>query len=127
MFFYIYQKNFYWGRHQNLVTQRNVTGLIFRNKPAKLNHLYISGDYKFWVNRHLAGHKWHVHVTYKDGCERVFNLRPEELYQLIDGWCLNAPSQHDIMRAETRNAFRNRLNEYKGKYFLPFHKHARCM
>lgn len=127
MYFYVYKDKLYWGRYQLGSTRFNPNGWIFRNKPARLNHWYISGDYKFIVDR-LAGYGlWIVHVSYKDGSLHNYSLVSGRMYHLSEGWHLSTIDRHQVARNDTERQFKNRLKEYRDRYFLPFHRHIRCV
>jgi hypothetical protein len=126
MYFYMYAGRLYWGRYGAMATQRNVYGWIFRNKTAIPGRIYISGPYVF---RYKVGDfgLYQIFVSYRGGAEQSWFLPVESMFHLKDGGTPYAVDRHEEARALTARTFRNRLKEYKGKYFLPFHKHARCV
>ena len=126
MYFYVYEGKFYWGRYQSIASELRHVGWIFRNKPAKLDHWYISGPYCFYITKGPLGH-YNVSIIYQSGQEHGYSLVPGIMYYLADGWNLQTIDRHQEARALTMRSFRNRLKEYKGRYFLPFHKHALCV
>lgn len=127
MYFYIYDEHLFWGRHQNLVTERHVQSWIFRNKPMRPNHWYISGDRSFMTTGAGQSGHWIITICEKDkGVLRPYILIRGHMYYFSDGE-MHQTDPHEKSRWDTKNAFRNRLREYKGKYFLPFHKYACCV
>lgn len=129
MYFYIYNGKVYWGRHQSIAPRRNSFSWIFRNKPMSEGRVYLSGGNIFTL------------LTEKDGNGRaIIGLKlPRQIhaqtYKLTPGVCYHigqtglihqVESKHAEAMRHFKNAFRNRLNEYRGRYFLPIEKYRLC-
>lgn len=135
MYFYVYNGQLYWGRHQILAPHRNVLTWIFRNKPMKLSHKYISSSRTFMAFKSPGSFSNRVEYTV---CMYNSNLPGSAVHHLIqisEGFCyfiddyghktiVASTDKNEKNRQEFKNMFKNRLKEYKGRYFLPINKHS---
>jgi len=131
MYFYVYNGKVYWGRHQILPPHRSCLTWIFRNKPVKLNRLYLSGKYSFITIPTTQPGKYAILLSYPDlnnrGDFQVFQVVEERCY-FVDKHGFRecgGTDLHQKARQEFKNMFKNRLNEYKGRYFLPIDKQSK--
>lgn len=131
MYFYVYNGQIYWGRHQILPPHRNVMTWIFRNKPVRFNRIYISGNISFIAVPALQSGRYMILLSHPELNEKG----DYQVYQIVEGRCFLADKngfrecggteRHDTARWEFKNMFKNRLKEYRGRYFLAIEKHSR--
>lgn len=134
MYFYIFEGKLYWGRHQNLPPHRNVHTWIFRNKPVKTCHMYMTGQDSFIV-RHAESKLGEASFNILISSPENFGNKIFTEVTIYEGYCYHlnthgwsivaSTDKNDINRTEFKNMFRNRLKEYRGRYFLPIDKHSR--
>lgn len=136
MYFYVYDGQVYWGRHQSIPPHRHVTTWVFRNKPVKMNHLYISGSYSFQMVPYRIASKNNTFTVLVRNPDVYDDDHYHPLF-LEEGRCLflsrdgfryaGSTEKHDKAREQFKNTFKNRLKEYAGRYFLPIDKHFRSI
>lgn len=128
MYFYVFEGQVYWGRHQNLPPHRSLYTWIFRSKPVRLNRMYLSGENSFIVIPTADDQRFGVLLSLPG----LNNRADYQIFQIEEGRCYTATSDgfkechatriHYHSREEFRNMFRNRMRQYRGRYFLSIDK-----
>lgn len=132
MYFYIYKGQLYWGRYQNISPHRNFHTWIFRNKPAEPGRVYLTGQESFVATpSRLSKTKRAIYVVKVCGLSSL-NDKTYLPFVIMEGFCYRlsgggltvcgSTNKNEKTRQEFKNMFKNRLNEYKGRYFLPIEK-----
>lgn len=134
MYFYVYNGQLYWGRHQILAPHRNVLTWIFRNKPVKACRMYLTGKESFIATSSTdskigrAAYTVMIHTPNNNNGYVGLKFFVEEgyCYYISDGVLSLCAStdKNETNRQQFKRTFKNRLKEYKGRYFLPIDKHS---
>lgn len=134
MYFYVYNGRLYWGRYQNITPHRNVYTWIFRNKPVRIKRIYITGQESFFAiassESQFGCDVYTLMISspgnFGDGSFRSVTIKEGYCYHLNNGgWSMAASTgKNETNRQQFKRTFKNRLREYKGRYFLPIEKHS---